>query len=118
MKKLLIAEDDENLRLLYEREFTEDGFTVILAQNGKEAIEKTKKEKPDAIIMDIRMPGMDGIEALNTIKTITRDTPVILNTAYPIYQDDFSTWPASAYVVKSADMSGLKDALNETITGS
>ncbi|KPK90250.1 chemotaxis protein CheY [bacterium SM23_31] len=113
MKKLLIAEDDSNLRLLYEKEFSEDGYYVILAKNAKEAISKAKREKPDLIVMDIRMPEQSGIEAMNEIKSFARKIPVILNTAYPIYKDDFSTWPAAAYVLKSADLSELKKTVNE-----
>lgn len=116
MKKLLIAEDDSNLRLLYEKEFSEDGYYVILAKNGKEVISKAKKEKPDLIVMDIRMPGLGGIEAMNEIKSFARNIPVILNTAYPMYQDDFSTWPASAYVLKSADLTELKKSVNEAFS--
>ena len=113
MKKLLIAEDDKNLRLLYKRALTEEGYTVILAKNGKEAVKKAKKENPDLIVMDIRMPGLDGIEAMNEIKSFARKIPVILNTAYPIYREDFSTWPAMAYIVKSADLSVLKKTIGE-----
>ncbi len=115
MRKLLIAEDDKNLRLLYKKEFTDNGFKVVLAKTGKEAIAKAQKIKPDLIIMDIRMPGLGGIEAMNEIKSFARNTPVILNTAYPIHQEDFSTWPASAYVVKSSDMSLLKQKVEEAL---
>jgi len=117
MKKLLIAEDDSNLRLLYEKEFSEDGYYVILAKNSKEVVSKAKKEKPDLIVMDIRMPGLGGIEAMNEIKSFAKNIPVILNTAYPIYQDDFSTWPASAYILKSADLSELKKSINKVFAG-
>ena len=116
MKKLLIAEDDKNLRLLYKKEFTDNGFKVVLAKTGKEAITKARKIKPDLIIMDIRMPGLGGIEAMNEIKSFARNTPVILNTAYPIHREDFSTWPASAYVVKSSDMSLLLQKVEEALT--
>ncbi|MFC1477203.1 response regulator [candidate division KSB1 bacterium] len=116
MKKLLIAEDDENLRLLYKRAFSEGGYRVLLARSGKEAVSKTRKNKPDAIIMDIRMPGLNGLDAMNEIKSFAKDIPVIINTAYPLYQDDFAAWPASAYVLKSADLSTLKDEVDKVFT--
>ncbi|MFC1562039.1 response regulator [candidate division KSB1 bacterium] len=116
MKKILIAEDDDNLRLLYERSFIDDGFSVLLAANGREAVKLTKSENPDIVIMDIRMPGMDGLAAMNEIKSYAKKIPVIINTAYPLYQDDFTTWPAAAYILKSADLSSLKTAVNEALS--
>lgn len=115
MSKLLIAEDDNNLRHLYQRSFTDDGFKVILARTGKEAISKVKKEKPDVIIMDIRMPGMSGLEAMNEIKSFAKKIPVIINTAYPLYQDDFSAWPAAAYLLKSSDLTSLKNEVSKVL---
>jgi CheY-like chemotaxis protein len=115
MKKILIVEDDENLCLLYEKELSEEGYKVVLAKSGKEAIKKARTERPDIIVMDIRIPGGDGIETMHEIKTFAKNIPIILNTAYPIYQQDFSTWLAAAYVVKSADLSVLKKTISETI---
>jgi len=115
MNTVLIAEDDNNLRLLYQRAFSDDGFKVVLARNGKEAIRKTKKENPDVIIMDIRMPGLNGLDAMNEIKSFAKKIPVIINTAYPLYQDDFSAWPASAYVLKSADITPLKNEVAKAL---
>ncbi len=117
MKKMLIAEDDENLRLLYKRSFTDEGYKVVLARNGKEAVNKTRKEKPDLIIMDIRMPGLNGLEAMNEIKSHAKKIPVIINTAYPLYQDDFTAWPAAAYILKSSDLTPLKNAVREAECG-
>jgi two-component system response regulator (stage 0 sporulation protein F) len=67
------------------------------------------------VIMDIRMPQMSGIEALNTILGKNRQVPVILNTAYPQYRQNFMTWGADAYVVKSSDLAELKEKIREVI---
>ena len=61
-KKILIVEDEEHLRLLYEEELKEEGYDVALACNGKEALLRVDAEKPDLIILDIVMPVMDGTE--------------------------------------------------------
>ena len=115
MPKLLIAEDDESLRLLYQKELTEEGYEVLLASNGREVVEKAVNENPDLIIMDIRMPGMDGIEAMGEILARNKRLPIILNTAYSTYKDNFLTWPADAYIVKSSDLTELKQTISKVL---
>jgi two-component system response regulator (stage 0 sporulation protein F) len=115
MAKILIVDDEEHIRLLYKQELTEEGYEVTLATNGKECLEIIDAENPDLIILDIRMPVMDGIETLGRIINKRKDIPVILNTAYSSYKDDFMTWAAEAYVVKSYDLSELKIKIQEII---
>ena len=67
MEKILFVEDDPTILLLYKEEFCEDGYEVILATNGKEALMKYQTELPRLVVMDMRIPGMDGIEVLNAI---------------------------------------------------
>ncbi len=66
------------------------------------------KGRPDLIILDIVMPEMDGMETLARIINKFHDIPIILNTAYPDYQEDFMSWAADAYVLKSSDLGELK----------
>lgn len=115
MAKLLVVDDDENICLLYEEEFTEEGFEVEIAKNGKECIDKLKSFSPDLIIMDIRMPEMDGIEALGKVIAKEKDIPIILNSAYSSYKDDFRSWGADAYIVKSSDLTELKRKIAEIL---
>ena len=115
MAKLLIVDDDKNLRLLYEQELTEEGHEVALASSGREALEYLKATRPDLIILDISMPGMDGIEALGKILAKDKTMPVILNTAYSTYKDNFMTWSADAYVVKSGDLSELRAKIKDVL---
>jgi CheY-like chemotaxis protein len=63
------------------------------------------------VILDISMPGMDGIEVLGKVLSVDNTIPVILNTAYANYKDNFLTWAADAYVVKSSDLGELKRAI-------
>jgi CheY-like chemotaxis protein len=65
--------------------------------------------------MDIRMPVMDGIEALTAMLGKDRQIPVILNTAYPQYRENFMTWGAEAYVLKSSDLAELKRKIREVL---
>jgi CheY-like chemotaxis protein len=114
-KKILVVEDEEGLRLLYEEELKAEGYEVLTARNGKEAIEQLEKGKPDLIILDIVMPVMDGIEALGRIVGKDRKIPIILNSSYPGYRQDFMSWAADAYITKSIDLGELKDKVRELL---
>ena len=115
MEKILCIDDDLSLLQLYKEELSEAGYQVVLAKDGKEGLSKFEKEKPHVVIMDIRMPVMDGIEALTAMLGKDRQVPVILNTAYPQYKENFMTWGAEAYVVKSSDLTELKKTIREVL---
>ena len=93
---------------LYRGEFEDEGYRVSIAHSGKEALELLERETPDVIVLDIQMPGMDGLETLSRILGREQVIPVILNTAFSHYQEDYTTWGADAYVVKSSDTTKLK----------
>jgi len=115
MTKLLVVEDDPNQRRLYEQELEDEGYEVCTAAGGKEALAEISKERPDLVIMDISMPGMDGIEALGKVLGVDNTIPVILNTAYANYKDNFLSWAADAYVVKSSDLAELKATIKSVL---
>jgi len=115
MEKVFCVDDDPSLLRLYYEELSEEGYEVILAQNAKEALTKFGKEKPDLVVMDIRMPVMDGIEALTAMLGKDRQVSVILNTAFPKYKENFMTWGAEAYVLKSSDLTELKQRIREAL---
>ena len=110
-KKVLIIDDDANALDLIQRALTKEGFKVHTAASGKEALAEIGKDRPDLVIMDISMPGMDGIEALGKVLGVDNTIPVILNTAYANYRDNFLSWAADAYVVKSSDLSLLRETV-------
>jgi two-component system response regulator (stage 0 sporulation protein F) len=114
-KKILVVEDEEGLRLLYKEELEAEGYEILTAGNGREAIQQLEEGKPDLIILDIVMPVMDGIEALGRIVGKERKIPIILNTSYPGYRQDFLSWAADAYVTKSMDLGELKDKIKELL---
>lgn len=113
--RILIADDEPNIRLLYKSELEADGYDVVVAVDGKDAVAKVDETKPDLVVLDIRMPGIDGVEALGRILDKYRTMPVILNTAFSSYQDNFMTWSADAYVEKSGDVSVLKSKIAEVL---
>ena len=114
-KKILVVEDEEGLRLLYQVELEAEGYEVLTARNGKEAIQQLEEERPDLIILDIVMPVMNGMEALGRILGKERKIPIILNSSYPGYRQDFMSWAADAYVTKSTDLQILKDKVRELL---
>jgi len=80
---VLVADDDATNRLLLEAILRQEGYGVIHAENGREAVESFSRERPDLVLMDVRMPEMDGYEATQKIKAMSGDTfvPVIFLTA-------------------------------------
>ena len=113
MPAVLVVDDDPNQRLLYEQELQLAGYEVLLASSGAEAIEVVGSQPVDVVVLDIAMPGMDGVEALTRLLDIDRQLPVILNTAYASFKHDFMTWAADAYVVKSSDLTELLGSVAE-----
>lgn len=114
-KKILVVEDEKNLRILYEEELKEDGYDVDTADSAESAFKLLDKNSYDAIVLDIQMPGMNGLEAMGHILHKNRQQAIILNTAYSQFKDDFESWSADAYVVKSSDLSELKEKIKELI---
>ena len=115
MKTILVVDDDEAIRTLLQEELEEEGYKVLIATNARDALKMVAAEPLDLVILDIRMPGMDGLEALPRILGIKEGLPVIMNTAYSQYQDSFMSWAADAYIVKSSDLTELKEKVKELI---
>ena len=117
MARILIVEDEKNQRLLYQEEFEEEGYQVETAESGVAALRLVDSFKPHLMILDISMPGMDGMEVLSSTLARYPEMPVILHTAYSSYQDNFMSWSAQAYVVKSSDRSELMDTVRRLLRG-
>jgi DNA-binding response OmpR family regulator len=114
-KRILLVEDEKHLCLLYKEELAKDGFDVTVAGDADEALEALRKAHFDLIITDIRMPGKDGIELITHVMGQRKDIPIIINSAYQSYKDDFMTWAADAYVVKSSSLDELKFRVKELL---
>jgi len=114
-KRLLVVEDEINQGPLYEQELEDDGYEVDVVNSGVEALEMVKANSYDVVILDIGMPEMDGLETLGRLLGIDSKIPVILCTAYPSYKDNFMSWAADAYVVKSMDLTELKEKIKESL---
>lgn len=115
MKKILLVDDDESIQLLYREELEDAGFQVVSAINGDEGLESFRREQPDLVILDIQMPGLNGIEVLRQMKMLKADVPIILSSAYHEYKQDLGAWASDEYVVKSADIGDLLKAVRKHI---
>lgn len=101
-KKILIAEDENSNYRFLEMVLTKTNATLIWAKNGMEAIELCKEHKPDLILMDIKMPKMDGLEATKEIKKIYPEIPIIAQTAFAMENDEYLSLEAgcNSYISK------------------
>jgi len=108
MARLLVVDDERDIRYLYATELEEEGYQVDTAASAAEAVALLQQQHFDLIVLDIQMKGESGLQLLQQIVREKTDLPVILCTAFSCYKDDFSSWLADAYVVKSSDLSELK----------
>ncbi|HBA53613.1 response regulator [Syntrophorhabdus aromaticivorans] len=115
--RLLVVDDEENIRFLFKEELEEEGYEVDLASSGLEALSKIKDSPYDLVVLDIKMPGMSGIQTLSEIKNINKALPVVLCSAYGEFKQDFSSWVSDGYVVKSADTGELKQTIRSILGG-
>jgi len=115
MKTIMVVDDEEAIRLLYREELSEAGYRVQVAANGIEALQMVHQARPDLMTIDIKMPGMDGIELLRRVREMYRDLPIIICTAYGDFKQDFGTWASDAYLTKSADLAELKQKIRELL---
>ncbi|MFH1861475.1 MAG: response regulator [bacterium] len=114
-KRILVVDDEKNLRILYEDELQEEGYHVDVVDSAEAAFKLLKDHSYDVIVLDIQMPGMNGLEAMGHILHNNKKQAIILNTAYSQFKDDFESWSADAYVVKSSDLTELKEKIREVV---
>ncbi|MGH7491906.1 MAG: response regulator [bacterium] len=115
MVRILIIDDETNLRLLYRHELGDEGYEVIDTASEMDALEILEHEKIDAVVLDLQLRETEGTVLLDKILARQRHMPIIINTAYDQFRDDFHLWGADAFVLKSADLSELKNALARVI---
>lgn len=118
MANLLIIDDEGDIRHLYAAEFEDDGHTVVTCGSRDEALLQLQHQVFDLVILDIQLDQESGLELLQQISQEQAETPVILCTAYSCYKEDFSSWLADAYVVKSSDLKELKNEVMRILSQS
>ncbi|MDD4900521.1 MAG: response regulator [Patescibacteria group bacterium] len=105
-KKILLVEDDATISSIYQAKFTADGFKVLTAQDGAVGLSLAKSEKPDIIMLDVILPGLDGFSVLEEIKKgqTTKHIPVIMLTNLGTEDDKIKgkKMGAADYLVKAS----------------
>ena len=113
--KLLVADDHEVVRRGLHTLFKDTDVKIVAeAANGKEAVEQTLKHKPDVVLMDIRMPDVDGLDAIEKLRKKSPDTPVVILSTYdnPTYVARSVALGAFDYVLKGAPRKELIAAVS------
>jgi len=117
LKQLLIVDDQHGIRLLLGEVFKREGYQTFLASNGLEALNIAEKKKIDCVLLDMKIPGMDGLEILKKLKAKWPEVPVMMMTAYgelDLIQEALSLG-ATKYFTKPFNIYEIRDAVNEAI---
>jgi DNA-binding NtrC family response regulator len=116
-KSILIVDDQKDFCTVLSDSLSQDHYRVFTAFNGKMALQLVKKEKPDLMLLDIKMPGMDGIEVLRKIKKMKKEIAVIMFTAYGTLETARKAMKLGAYdyVTKPVDLFLLKSLVKEVL---
>lgn len=115
--RVLVVDDDPKIRWVL-RQGLEDGiFSICDAEDGLSAIEVFEKERPDLILMDVKMPGMDGLEAMKRIKELDEDVPVVILSAYPDAKIIVQAMKNGAvdFLIKPFDIDMVKMVITKTL---
>lgn len=115
MKKILVVDDDPNIRFLYNQVFSEKGYRVSEAESGGETFDILNNQEIDLVVLDIKLRLESGLDILQRIVKEFSNIPVVLCTAFASYQDDYISWLADSYIVKSSDTNELLDEVNDVL---
>jgi DNA-binding response OmpR family regulator len=115
MSRILVVDDEDNIRLLYSQELADEGYAVTPAATAAEAVARLEEQEFDLVVLDVKLKNESGLELLQRIVRARREMPVILCTAFSCYKDDFSAWLANGYVVKSSNLQELKDEIKRLL---
>jgi len=117
MKRIIVADDEANIRLLMEAVLTEEGYQVTVVATGREALRKILKEDFDLGIFDIKMPDMNGLELIQRIRELKKTFPVVVCSAFKHLQDDYviGTSGIAAYITKPLNLEDFKKRIKEIL---
>ncbi len=115
-KRILVCDDEKSIRLLL-NEILSDYYEILEASDGRTAVDLVESESLDLIIIDIKMPHMHGIEAIEQIRQRNQEIPIIVCSAYSKMKDDFTikNSDVAAFITKPIDIKALKMKIFELI---
>ena len=108
MKRILVVDDDRGIRMLYEAELADEGYEVMTHGHADMLMQTIEKEKPDLVVMDLKLGGSDGLQLIKQIRSAFEELPVILSTAYPAFAFEPKYRTTDCFVEKSSDLTELK----------
>ncbi|MEK8130802.1 response regulator [Paenibacillus filicis] len=116
-KKLLIVDDQNGIRILLMEVFNSEGYETFQASNGKLALEIVRNSSPDLVLLDMKIPGMDGLDILKHIKSIDASIKVIMMTAYGELDmiKEATDLGAIMHFTKPFDIDELRQAVNQQL---
>jgi len=116
-KKILVVDDEPDFVKLIKIRLEANNYDVVVASNGKEALNMVKAEKPNAVLLDILMPGMDGLAVLKKIRNTDKNLPVFIITAFS-NEERFELaqkLDASGFIVKTDDLKNELDNISNAL---
>lgn len=118
MMKILVVDDEQSIRETLEMFLREKGYAVVTSEEGGTGLEAFRRERPDIVILDIRLPGMNGLEVLHRIMEEREDIPVIMITAYHDMETTIQAMKLGAYeyIHKPIDVEELEIALDKVVS--
>ncbi|MGH7799614.1 MAG: response regulator [Thermodesulfobacteriota bacterium] len=115
MNKILVVDDEPNIRLVYREVLSDGGYEVLEAESAKETFEILNREPIDLVVLDIKLRSESGLDVLQRITNEFPNLPVVLCSAYVSFQNDYTSWLAESYVVKSSDPEELLLEVNKVL---
>ncbi|TCS82077.1 response regulator [Tepidibacillus fermentans] len=116
-QKVLIVDDQFGIRVLLFEVFGKEGYQTYQAANGKEALQIVQQVSPDIVLLDMKIPGMDGLEILKRIKKMNHDIKVIMMTAYGELDmiNEATKLGAITHITKPFDIDQLRSLVREQL---
>jgi CheY-like chemotaxis protein len=120
MAKIMVIDDEEGIRSLLDTLLTRKGYDVVLADGGRKGLELFRRERPDVVVLDLKMPEMDGVAVLQQIRNLNPGQPVIILTGagLPEAEERLRAFGISEYVEKEFSLHRLGNALKRVIAAS
>jgi len=112
---ILIIDDEPAVCAGCRLVLSDQGHTVDAVHDGRSGLELLEKSRYELVLLDMKLPDIDGIEVLRRIREKNATIPVILLTAFGEFRQDFNTWASDAYIVKSHDTTELKDTVRRLL---
>ena len=118
MAKVLVIDDEEGIRNLLDTLLRRKGYNVVLAASGQKGLELLRRERPDVMVLDLKMPGMDGLTVLQQVRRLIPTQPVIILTGAgtPEVEQQVRALGVTEFVEKEFSLHLLGDALQRILS--